>query len=468
MSSRSGGLLELVSRGKKDVFFTANPVISHVHSVYTRQVPFTKETYVTKPRNNPVWGKTVEFPIDHRGDIITDMYLRIQLPTWIPASLIGVNHSGLITDPSGVTFGYTNSIGFLMLERIQLLMDNVIVHELYGEYLDWRLRQLYEYSSGYVLYGSVGARESTPLALARSATLNTLRVPIPIAGWQSLHATGLPLCALQNQRFRLRITLRPLSQLLQASDGRLNPNPYGIPMLAQSSPTGLAVPFTTIKQELVAPLEMNLEIAERYVSSEIRTYLQSLTYEMPFKHIQQITYTLDDPVLTAAANSSVEAFQVPIKVEFIGPVDRLILGIRSEANTCAGDLTNLRPPFPGTRYVNAIRLNIANIDRIQPFPPAVFREFTSYWKDTRMALDYVNQELPHEIYSLTFADSPDLSAAGTLHFTRAVLPTLYLTLNRTPYDRRNINRKATVSIYAESWNVLQIRCGYAALMFDDS
>ena len=77
MSSRSGGLLELVSRGKKDVFFTANPVISHVHSVYTRQVPFTKETYITKPRNNPVWGKTVEFPIEHRGDIITDMYLRI-------------------------------------------------------------------------------------------------------------------------------------------------------------------------------------------------------------------------------------------------------------------------------------------------------------------------------------------------------------------------------------------------------
>ena len=122
MSSRSGGLLELVARGKKDIFFTSNPQSSFFHSVYTRCAPFSKEIYIGKPRNNPEWGRYVDFDIEHRGDILHRSYLRIQLPTWLPMELRGINETGVITDMSGVSYGYTNEVGFFMLIKYSTLM----------------------------------------------------------------------------------------------------------------------------------------------------------------------------------------------------------------------------------------------------------------------------------------------------------------------------------------------------------
>ena len=104
MSTRSGGLLELVARGKKDVFFNSNPTISFFHSVYVRSAPFTKEIHILKPRNTPEWGKWVDFDFEHRGDIVKHVYLRLELPSWLPPSLHEINQTGLITyDISGTT-----------------------------------------------------------------------------------------------------------------------------------------------------------------------------------------------------------------------------------------------------------------------------------------------------------------------------------------------------------------------------
>ena len=143
MTSRSGGLLELVARGKKDLYFTSNPKITFFHSVYSRAAPFTKEIYVSAPRNVPDWGHYVDFDIDHRGDLLKRMYLRITLPTWLPSNAVAANLSGVVTDPSGVTFGYCNNVGFQVIDCIQFFQDQLLLFETYGEYLDWRLRQSY-------------------------------------------------------------------------------------------------------------------------------------------------------------------------------------------------------------------------------------------------------------------------------------------------------------------------------------
>ena len=137
--NNKGGLLELVARGKKDIFFTANPKIAFFHSVYIRSCAFTKEIYVSKPRNIPEWGKWVDFDFEHRGDIVKDVFLRIELPSWLPPSVQADNLTGLVTyDASGTTYGYCNNIGFQMIEKIQFFQDQVKIHETFGEYLDWR------------------------------------------------------------------------------------------------------------------------------------------------------------------------------------------------------------------------------------------------------------------------------------------------------------------------------------------
>lgn len=470
MTSRSGGLLELVARGKKDVFFTSNPVISFFHSVYMRSAAFSKEIYVTKPRNIPEWGHWVDFDIDHRGDLVRQFYLRIVLPTWLPTDVIKANATGIVSDPSGVTFGYCNNIGFQMLDTIQVYQDQVLIHEVYGEYLDWRLRQSHGLATTLLVSAETGGREETPLAIARSATPGILRIPIPILGSQRIGDPGLPMVALRGQRYRIRIYLRNMEDVVVASDGRLCPSPWNMPLRIQATASGpIDSSQTTLARTAMKHIDMSLESTQIYVPADVQVFLKAQTLRFPFQTVQFQEFAIEDNQLTAAAPPFSINFQFPMKVDFIGSVDRLLLGCRSEASTLAGQRTYLRPaPGLSTRFIQSIRLNIANIDRIRLFDVSAFREVANYWKDCRMGLDLVDNTLPQEVYTISFGGFDSGEPAGTLNLTRAVLPTMYLTLAPTAYDVRNISRKASALLYAESWNIFEIQGGKGKMLFDDS
>jgi hypothetical protein len=470
MTSRSGGLLELVARGKKDQFFTANPSVSFFHSLYTRAAPFTKEIYVSTPRNAPEWGKWVDFDIEHRGDFVKHFYLRIQLPTWLPPEVAAINPTGIVTDASGVSFGWCNNVGFQMLDKIQIFQDQLLIHEAYGEYLEWRLRQSYGYTTTYLVGAEVGGRPETPLGIGRSATFTELRVPFPVFGWQYLNDPGLPLCGLRKQRFRIRIHLRKLEDLVVASDGRIAPQPWGgKPLLVQATRDGLPLTdyVTLDKYPAMTRLTMNLEQTVLYVPKDVQQWINASTFRFPFQTVQYQQFTLEDNLMTAASQNPGAVFQYPLNIDFIGSVDRLLLGFRSAAATEAGQRTYLRASN-GSPFIRSVRLNIANIDRIKQWQLPVVREVTAYWKSQRMALDLSNSEIPQEIYTLTFGGFDSAAPAGTLNFTRASLPVLYVVLNAVPYDVRNISRKTYALLYAESWNVFEVCNGVGKMMFDDS
>jgi len=469
MSSRSGGLLELVARGKKDVFFTANPVVSFFNSVYMRAAPFTKEIYTIPPRNAPEWGKWFEFEIDHRGDLAKHFYLRIHLPTWLPSEAAAINPSGIVTDASGVTYGWCNNIGFQMLDRIQVYQDQILIHEAYGEYLDWRLRQSYSYTTTYIIGEEIGGRSETPLDIGRSATNTELRVPIPIFGWQHLYDPGLPLCALRKQRFRIRILLRNYRELIVASDGRIGPQPWGgKPLFAQAMRNGpIITSLHTLNEHVMKNLVINLEQTVIYVPKDIQVWFNSQTFRFPFQTVQYQKFTIEDNTMTAASQNPGAVYQVPLNIDFIGNIDRMLLGFRSTSSTEAGQRNILRAPN-GVSYIRNVRLNISNIDRVKQWDLPVVREVTSYWKNQRMALDSLSITVPQEMYTLTFGGFDFFQPAGTINFSRASLPVLYVTLNATPYDRRNISRKIYALLYAESWNVFEVCNGVGKMMFDDS
>jgi hypothetical protein len=468
MTSRSGGLLELVARGKKDVFFTANPTTSFFNSVYVRAAPFTKEIYVCPPRNAPEWGRWFEFEIDHRGDLAKHFYFRVTLPTWLPSDVAAINLTGLVSDLSGVTYGWCNNVGFQMFERIQIYQDQIMIHESYGEYLEWRLRQSYGYTTTYLVAAEVGSRAETPVGIGRSASRVELRVPFPVFGWQYLNDPGLPLCALRKQRFRIRVLLRNLNELVVASDGRLAPQPWGGKLLqVQATQGGPITEARTLNESVMRRIVINLEQTAVYVPKDVQHWFNAQTFRFPFQTVQYQHFTVEDNTMTAAAQNPGAVYQVPFNVDFIGSIDRLLLGFRSAASTEAGQRTVLRAPN-GVPFIRTVRLNIANIDRIKQWQLPVVREVTAYWKSQRMQSDLANRDIAQEIYTLSFGGFDGVRPAGTVNFTRASLPTLFVTLNATPYDRRNISRKVYALLYGESWNVFEVCNGVGKMMFDDS
>jgi len=470
MSTRTGGLLELVARGKKDLFFTNNPTVSYYNTVYRTASPTTKEIYELMPRNTPEWGNWVDFDLEHRGDLADRFYVRIQLPTWLPPAVAAVNKNGLVTYTGGVTYGYCSNVGYQMIHKVQVFNDTVLVHEVFGEYLDWRFRGAYE--SGTVLSGAaqVGYHDETPLLVGRSASPSLLRVPLPILGWQDLSDPGFPLCVCRKQRFRIRVWLRNLEDVVVCSDGRLAPKPWGgQPLFVQATAGGpvdttqVTLPYTALKT-----ITMSIETEQRYIPADVQLFLKSRVLRIPFRHIQFQTNAVEHNSVVAASPPYNSSVTLPFTVDFIGPADRFLIGFRTNAATAAGQRGVLSP------MVSSIRLNIANIDRVKAWPLAVFREVTAYHKQARMPLAAYGstvagtRDVPFELYTLTYGGYDYHRPAGTLSFTRAVLPALYVVVAPQPVEPRlPSDRGGFMVVYCESWNVFQFENGGGKQMFDD-
>jgi hypothetical protein len=315
----------------------------------------------------------------------------------------------------------------------------------------------------YIVGDQIGSRDESALSIGRSASLGTLRVPIPLLGWQDYSDPGLPLAALKSERYRMRVYLRRLEEVIVASDGRLGANPWNMPVRAKAARDGPTFESVSVKRSEMK-VDVSLESTCVYVQPDVQMYLKAQVLRIPFVHVQHYKYTIEDNLMTAAALSG-SAFYYNMTVDFIGSMDRLLLGFRTVASTRAGQRTNLRPPN-GQTFVTDIRLNIANIDRLKKHPVSVFREVTSYWKNKRMALDLDNSSKPQEVYTLTFGGFDRKIPCGTLNLTRAVLPTIHITLASTPYDSRNISRETYALLYGEAWNIYEIRNGKGKFMFE--
>ncbi len=464
MSNQRAGLLELVARGKKDAFFTSNPSLSFFQSVYRRAAPFTEEVYVMQPRNNGEWGRWVEFDFEHRGDIARKFYIRLTLPTWLPDSLATINRTSIITDLSGVSYGYCNNIGFQMLEKIQFYQDQVLLQELFGEYLDWRLRQMNSLSTTFVIAQTVGTRGETPMDVQHAATPGLLRIPIPLIGWEAVGDPGFPTIAMRQQRFRIRILLRKLEDVVVASDGRAKPQPWNIPLRVQKTNGGLidTTSYQTLSESRMAKqIGIALETTQVYVPRDVQEWLKIQKWRIPYRHAQWQEFTVEDNQWNAAATVQ-SSFSLPFRIDFVGPISRLLAGFQTQGARLAGQRT-----FLLTNPIRSLRLNIANLDRVQTFPEKVFREVNAYWKNIRSAQDLSDLNTFQNVFTLTFGGRENPQPAGTLNVTRSTQPELWASLASVPIDSRTLTRRAYLIVYAESWKIWEIQNGKGMNLIDE-
>lgn len=76
----TGGLLQIVTSGKQDIYLTINPQITFFKKVYRRHTNFALELKEFNPEQTPEYDKIVTF-ILNVGDAIHRCYFEIELPT---------------------------------------------------------------------------------------------------------------------------------------------------------------------------------------------------------------------------------------------------------------------------------------------------------------------------------------------------------------------------------------------------
>jgi hypothetical protein len=223
-ASAEGSLFELVCRGNKDKFFFSDSTDSKCifDNSYVSQAATTTELRRVPPRSTVDFGRTVEFDVDLVGDVMTNPSILILLPTWLPPQIAAVAGSSIISDASGVTYGYTNGIAYFLFDTIQLFQDNILLQEFSGDSL-WAMSQNQgTYANKFIESDLTGQHDGSSLSIARNAAPGRLRLELPLIGCQD-GDSGFPQRALQSHTYRVRCKLRKLEDLIESSDGRFKP-----------------------------------------------------------------------------------------------------------------------------------------------------------------------------------------------------------------------------------------------------
>ena len=74
-----GGLMQLVAYGAQDIYLTGNPQITFFKVVYRRHTNFSVEPIQQTWNGVGDFGRTVTCNINRNGDLITNMYLVVEL-----------------------------------------------------------------------------------------------------------------------------------------------------------------------------------------------------------------------------------------------------------------------------------------------------------------------------------------------------------------------------------------------------
>jgi Large eukaryotic DNA virus major capsid protein len=460
--STGGGLLDLVARGKKDTFFTQNPKISFFHSVYTRSPAFTQEVRLTQPRNRPEWGRWTDFDLDPIGDIVRNPVLLIDLPAWLPATQAAAAPTAYTTDLSGVEFGYTQDVGALMIEKIQVFNDQIMLHEFWGQWLEWRTAML----SNSTVYGRLGGRHPPGIGqIGKASTPKQLRIYLPILGCQTPDDKGFPMVAAAGQRFRIRVYLRRLEEIIETSDSRLYPKPWSQTFLQKTARDEDAQEFRTKPRESLTSPVLQLETTQIYLPRDAQELIKKTKIAVPYTQVQLSQFTIESNKWDPVVNNNVTV-SLPLPLDFIGSVQRLTVGLQTEAAVAAGQRYDMSPPPGGSStFVQSLRLNVGTQDRLNRFSAPIYREVANYYKNQKEPRTPTGQVL--NIYTLTFGPAETTIPLGTFNMSRTQNAILYIDLAAIAADPRLNSRKTFVYVFAEAWNLFEIENGKGKMLFAD-
>jgi hypothetical protein len=278
---------------------------------------------------------------------------------------------------------------------------------------------------------------------------------------------GFPVSALRNQRFRIRVYLKKLEEVIEASDGQLYPKPWAQTFKQQSSRNSQPQEFQTLPRNVIPAPILALETTQVYIPKDSQEFLRTTVISLPFQEVFQSVFTIEDSKWAPVINTNIPV-SIPLPLDFIGATSRITVGVQSEAAINAGQLYQTNPPPGGAAsFLQTLRLNMGTIDRINQWSSAVLRDVANYYKSQKESRD--PNDNVNNIYTLTFGpkEEPQHRPLGTLNLSRSLQATLYVDLAPIAADPRLKSRKSFITVYGESWNIFEIKDGRGKVLFAD-
>ena len=146
-------MIQLISKGDEDVHLSGDPSITLWKSVYKRHTHFAIESIENKFNPGPLGflGKTHSLSLEKNADMISRMYLQIELPSLVTSEYINdadtinqlasaasaadaISYDRASTE--GFNLTWVNSIGNRILDKVELYIDGHLIDEQYGIWME--------------------------------------------------------------------------------------------------------------------------------------------------------------------------------------------------------------------------------------------------------------------------------------------------------------------------------------------
>ena len=441
--SNSGGLLQLVATGRQDIYLSGNPQTTFFKQVYRRYTNFSMETQRIPFDTSVDFGKLITTTIPRNGDLLSQLYLDIQLPYITPngpAATPNIQPNGIETDPPTdyatpctTCVSWVNGIGYAMIDYISIWIGQQEVDRQYGEfmYLWSQLTTPGAKRDGFSsMIGSLQVYDETQQQ-------GPLRLLVPLHFWFCRNVgLALPLLALQATPIKIYIKLKGAGEVV-FTNGMNQAVINGQPCPTNVMKTPATITDMTLWGDYIY---LDTEERRRFVSSK-HEYLIEQTQQQKRFSIPQRSRTATVPL----------TFNHPMKeMLWVVNEDRMI---QSNEWFNYGSRMLLEYGIPNLDIIQDALFQFDGYDRFEAQAAQYFRLMVPWQRHTAIPNDF--------IYVYSFSLAPEASQPqGTCNGSRLDTITLQLTMN--PLIK---SYNAGVTVYAINYNVLRIVAGLGGVLF---
>ena len=204
----NGSLVELVAKSQLDEDITDNTDKSSLFTfdITNKKNKYSKFDVIYYPQGKATWGTTSRFYIKHDGDLLYALYLKIKLPA---LSVKYLNTSTVQDEYDAINtiyrVKYADYIGNMMIKKLSLYINDMLVDELDGTFM-----QLY------IDLDMSDSNRKTMIGLDDNLNKPKLKmdaeyVYVPLKFWFCDTTKPLPIIALQYSDIYIDITFRDFS-----------------------------------------------------------------------------------------------------------------------------------------------------------------------------------------------------------------------------------------------------------------
>lgn len=200
-----GGFLQLAAYGAQDLYLTGNPQMTYFRTIFKRYTNFSVENCRQYFHGNLNFGQRIYCQIERIGDLMSETFLVVKLPSLEP----------YFNSETNTKFYWTSAIGHALIQSIEVEIGGKVIDRQYGIWMNIWTELTIKFDQ------LVGFDQMIGKSLNQNKyydKIGEVRLYVPLYFWFCRDiGSALPLIALQNHEVRINLNIRNVRELIVSS-----------------------------------------------------------------------------------------------------------------------------------------------------------------------------------------------------------------------------------------------------------